>query len=41
MFSRFDAGLGLKHVGKFILQLLLPEQKKHRAVVTNDIGRTV
>ena len=33
--------LGMKHVAKFVLWLLLPEQKKHRAAVVNDAGRTM
>ena len=34
--------LGMKCVmTKLVLQLLLPEQKEHRAAVTNDTGRTV
>ena len=34
--------LGMKHVmAKFVPQLLLPEQKKHRVAVANDTGRTV
>ena len=33
--------LGMKRVrAKFVLQLLLPEQKKHRAAVANDLIRT-
>ena len=29
--------LGMKHVmAKFVLQLLLPEQKEHRAALAND-----
>ena len=34
--------LGVKRiVAKFIPQLLLPEQKEHRAAVANYAGRTV
>ena len=33
---------GMKHVvAKFVLQLLLPEQKELCAAVANDVGRTV
>ena len=33
--------LGMKHVmAKFVLQLLLPEQKEHRAAVANDLIQT-
>ena len=33
--------LGMKHVvAKFSLQLLLPEQKEHRAAVANDLSQT-
>ena len=33
--------LGMKRVrAKFVLQLLLPEQKKHGAAVANDLIRT-
>ena len=32
---------GMKHVvAKFVLQLLLPEQKEHHAVVANDLIQT-
>ena len=31
---------GIKHVAKFIPQLLLPEQKEHCAVVTNHLIHT-
>ena len=32
---------GTKHVmAKFVLQLLLPEQKEHRATVANDLIQT-
>ena len=35
-------GLGMKHVmAKFVLWLLLPEQKGHRAAVANYAERTV
>ena len=34
-------GLDMKHVGaKCALQLLLPEQKEHRAAVANDLIQT-
>ena len=33
--------LGMKHVmARFVLQLLLPEQKEHRAAVANDLIQT-
>ena len=33
--------LGMKHVlAKFVPQLLLPEQKEHRAAVANDLIQT-
>ena len=33
--------LGMKHImAKFTLQLLLAEQKEHRAVVANDLIQT-
>ena len=37
----FTQDLGMKHiVAKFILWLLLPEQKEHCAVVANDLIQT-
>ena len=30
----------MKHMAKFILRLLLPEQKEHRAAVANDLIQT-
>ena len=32
--------LGMKHVAKFVLQLLPPEQKEHCAAVVNDLIQT-
>ena len=32
--------LGMKHVAKFILMLLLPEQKEHCASAANDLIQT-
>ena len=37
----FIQDLGMKHVrAKFVPQLLLPEQKEHRAAVANDLSQT-
>ena len=37
----FDTGFGMKGVGaKFILQLLLPEEKERHAAVANDLIQT-
>ena len=37
----FDKDLGMKHVrAKFVPQLLLPEQKEHRAAVAHDLIQT-
>ena len=32
--------LGMKHVAKFVLWLLLPERKEHHAAVANDLIQT-